>query len=162
MSPLQTLTGEPITDPRELAALIADIVRETERWDQGLWWSPTWFRDDSEVSVQAARKSLNTGCRTTGCVAGWAVILHAPEGSLIDSGDNVVLPNGQAVFASSYGQEALALDDVRASWLFGGHRTQDEVLFALDAIAAGQSWAPEDGEDTGEDTDDDEDYDEDD
>jgi hypothetical protein len=145
---LEMLTGEPVTDPAELARVIAHIVRETDRWNQGSWWGGSWWKDGNEVSVTDARDSLKApSCGTTGCVAGWAVILHAPVGSLIDIGDNVILPSGHSVYAESYGAEALNLSSREAAFLFAAFRTQEQVLYVLDAIAEGRDWSPDDAPD---------------
>jgi hypothetical protein len=140
---MQLLTGEPVTDPREVARIIARIIRETQRWDQSHWFSSAWFSEGHEVSVSAARQSLNKGCGSTGCAAGWATILHAPDGSRIDDSDNIILPDGHRVYAEVYGQEALGLDNDQGYYLFSGYRTEHEVLTALDAIAAGEEWDSE-------------------
>lgn len=139
---MRKLTGDPITDPAELAKTIAEIVRETGRWNQEFWWNG-WFEGDAdEVGVIDARNSLNANaCGTTACVAGWATILHAPEGSKIDFNDNVVLPNGREIFADRYGREALGLSQDQAEYLFSAVREKAQVLYVLDAIAEGRDWS---------------------
>jgi hypothetical protein len=99
-------------------------------------------------------------CGTTGCVAGWASILAAPEGATMDW-ENIYLPNPDAPDGEetqaiqSYAAETLDLNSSQAGYLFSGDRTQEEVLAALEylpdhAEADGYELARECGDEVGQ------------
>lgn len=125
--------------PRELAAEIAEVIRERE-W---LWNQLSWF-GGGVGTVGALRDLLDPekdkACGSTACVAGWAATLTTPIGTKILSGGTVVLPNGDWQDADDIGRGALGISQHDADWLFGGDRTKEEVLSALDAIASGEEW----------------------
>lgn len=143
--------------PPTLAAFIAGIIRGDARW----WNQGTWFGDaitvnrsgvgylagDDRIAPEVVREQLKRGewtCGTTGCVAGWAAILTAPKGSVIDPVSdriiNLTILGDRGTFADDLGREALGLNGDEADYLFDGCRSKDEVLTVLDAIADGEDW----------------------
>jgi hypothetical protein len=146
--------------PAELAALIADIIRNQEdRWGQGSWfYAPNWGKWDSElyedvytpIPVEKVQASLEPGstCASTACVAGWAAVLTSPPGTVIVDTYHLQLPSrADKTSLERRGQEALDLDRYEADWLFSACRSKAEVLAALDAIAAGEDWDGDEIED---------------
>lgn len=143
--------------PQTLAAYIAEIIRGDARWwNQGTWFGDAitinrsgggYRKDADRIAPEVVREQLKRGewtCGTTGCVAGWAAILTAPKGSVIDPvSDRIINLNilgDRGQYADTLGREALALSDGQADYLFDGDRSKGEVLTVLDAIAAGESW----------------------
>jgi hypothetical protein len=132
--------------PQEVAATVAAIIRnQPDRWRQGSWfngeWAGYWADADKYVegvTVEQARESLNPGrsCGSTACVAGWAAILTAPPGTRL-RGTHLRLPEGKDAYTSVMAAEALGLSGWDGDWLFDGGRVREEVLAALDSIAAG-------------------------
>lgn len=145
-----TLSNAVLDTPAKVAAEIADIIRT--RGDQW-WYQGSWFRgmvDDNGVSsltvdfVRDMLKANEWKCGTTACVAGWAAILTAPKGYRIDAiSDRIVPPGGEmGETAETIGTRVLDLSRSEADWLFSSSRDEDEVLRALDMIAAGESIHP--------------------
>lgn len=105
-------------------------------------------------------------CASTGCVFGWATSLagypmtyetwnSAEFLAEIYSGEFLEVNNcwdedlRSSVSIESRGQTLLDLSNDQSQWLYNGYRTQEQVLWALDKIAAGDyGWdyedAPED------------------
>lgn len=146
---------EPVNDPAKLAAHVADIIRHRQSlWQQWSWYTPgssheemgavSIFYDEWMVPVSSIRETLmNTAdcCGSTACVAGWTAILAAPEGSAISGNGMLRLhDNGEFTHLASYARAQLNLTLPQANWLFEGHRTVTEVLWALDNIAADKEW----------------------
>ena len=136
--------------PQTLARFIADLIRTDSRW----WYQGKWFGKSTEMAISKILDALRHGshsCGTTGCVAGWAAILTAPPGALIDDGSNVETADGERIGSADYlGARALGLtpDQDLSDWLFHAGRTESEVLAALDAIAeTGTFELPEDEDD---------------
>lgn len=144
--------------PAELAREIAGIIRtRTDRWGQCSWFNlPNWPREDGTdywegrdllpIPVEKVRESLKPGstCNSTACVAGWAAILTSPAGTVIVDQYFIRLPGSDVKESLEYqGREALNLGRWQADWLFEGDRTREQVLAALDAIAAGEDWEPD-------------------
>jgi hypothetical protein len=147
--------------PQTLAAFIAELIREDDRWwKQGSWFGETiayTATPDGRIRYRLDGERFTTGdvidrlrrdewsCGTTGCVAGWAALLNAPRGSIIDArNDRIIYPGGrndEYQDVDVLGRAALDLTGQQASYLFHGGRTKDEVLEALDAIAQGESWS---------------------
>jgi hypothetical protein len=82
-------------------------------------------------------------CGTTACVAGWAAILAAPKGALLNTFDIVIpgeIVDGKQTYLhgsiSAYAQDRLGLTDSQATWLFSGYRKREEILNAL-------AWLPD-------------------
>lgn len=151
---------EPVNDPAKLAAHVADIIRDRALlWQQWTWYAPgssqheevpaSDFYDEWMVPVSSIRETLmNTTdcCGSTACVAGWTAILAAPEGSAIsENGMLRLYSDGEFTHLASYARAQLNLTLPQTNWLFEGHRTVTEVLWALDNIAADKEWDVPDG-----------------
>jgi hypothetical protein len=80
-------------------------------------------------------------CGTRGCVAGWAVVMSAPKGALVN-GSYLWEEGGRPQGLHGAGREALGLAVDQAEWLFCASRTHAEVLAALDYLPAhpGATW----------------------
>ena len=142
-----TLSNAVLDTPAEVAAEIANIIRTRgDQWyDQGSWFG-TMINDAgvSGLTVDAVRDMLKANewkCGTTACVAGWAAILTAPTGYRIDSFSQRIISPGDDTgeTAETIGRRVLYLSNSEADWLFDSSRNEDEVLDALDMIAAGMS-----------------------
>jgi hypothetical protein len=75
-------------------------------------------------------------CGTTGCVAGWAVILGDDPKTKVYGfwRDALQTPDGKHVQVMARARELLGLSEKQADYLFEGDRTREEVLEALDAL----------------------------
>lgn len=141
---------EPVTDPAKLAAYIADIIRtDRQRWEQAHYFGLTWFDEDfwvpSFYASEAREKLLNGTCGSTACVAGWACILAAPGNSRITITYDVHVKTSEherGIDVHEFARSALNLTVSQADWLFHSLRSETEVLWALDNIAAGKPWHP--------------------
>ena len=151
---------EAITEPRKLALEISRIITEDEkRWEQAEWTS-YW---PERINIQEARNSLQAGsvfhyystrnslqagsvfhCYSTCCVAGWAAILSAPAGATLSRYE--ITSRGESgeyvEYVEYLGRDALGLNNDQAAWLFHPYRTREQVLWALEKIAAGADWDP--------------------
>ena len=128
--------------PAQVAARIAEIIRtRPAAWNQRTWLElPLGHSRD----VASMLEDLDHDeCGTTACVAGWAAILAAPAGArAMACGHGMIrslsLPDDSVTEIKAAGAAALGLDTSGAYWLFDVDRTRDEVLAALDEIAAGR------------------------
>lgn len=142
--------------PQTLAAFIARIVSA----DRGLWFQGQWFgipgnyggRMEASLFLDALRNGRHS-CGTTGCVAGWAAVLTAPD-AVVKPGGLFTPGRAGLVDAWSLGAQALALNDRQADYLFSAIRSRREVLAALDAIAETGTFTVPDNEDDDEGEDD--------
>lgn len=130
-------------NPEEVAAAVAAVIRlQPQRWDQGAWFADNDSDGDSRVQVQQVRDALyaeDGTCGSTACVAGWAAILTAPAGTSIQDGTYLCSPDGQLMqLIERAGRRALGLNLSDAHWLFSGERDREQVLAALDSVAAGE------------------------
>jgi hypothetical protein len=74
-------------------------------------------------------------CGTTACVAGWAAILVAPEGSFLRAwSESIEFPDGTVQSVEGYARGVLELSAAQSDWLFYGARSRPEILRALDAL----------------------------
>lgn len=133
----------------DLLRQVRRIVAENpERHDQDVWYGNA-FDDEVEEArdqlVEDVRQwalrpipksplSVEATCGTTGCVAGWGAILHAPKGSRLQQGARVVLPNGEWDSIHRYAQNAFGLTASQASELFSPSLSREEVLEELDYL----------------------------
>lgn len=137
--------NSPSWDPAKTAAVIAAIIREKPRvYKQDVWFSGTlgWVArhdDQTPLPTAAEMAARDWSCGATACVAGHAAILHSPAATMLSDTDRLIFPGGSTFSAATLGMEALGLDHLDADWLFNEDRTQEEVLEALDTLAAGRS-----------------------
>lgn len=139
---------------KELAEKVRDqIVDHPETHNQERW-------------MHRIEQDSGSYCQTTGCAAGWAVVLGDPSAKPVFRGldsSSVVLPDGTGRGYSEYAAELLGIDDDLAEYLFNVHRTVDEVLDVLNVIIdGGEPTVPpwyEDYDDYADDDDDDPDVD---
>jgi hypothetical protein len=137
--------------PKTLAAFIAELIRTDPRWwNQGSWFGGAF---DDRPDVAAVRDLLRRNewtCGSTGCVAGWAAVLTAPQGATVFGyREALYTASGDYLGAvMTLGREALGIGAAQAEYLFHGRRGQEEVLTALDAIAeTGTFQIPADADD---------------
>lgn len=134
------------------------------------WFQQTWgyFRPNDTKLLELfenfnGRKILAPQCASTGCVFGWAATLagypmvyetYATPEDITDAYGNELIDvsqcwdeeNERVRSIEQQGQVLLRLDDDQSAWLYNGYRSQEQVLWALDKIAAGDyDW---DGEDS--------------
>jgi hypothetical protein len=157
-------------NPAALAAEIARKIRLDQHanenpmyYDNGVmhWYQNAWgqFKFDRSQLRQISltgyhSNTFEVSCPTTGCIAGWTTTLagypmviraFVDEYELGDIVETALCNvNGRITEIVSVARDLLKLSDSRSAWLFQAYRTQDEVLWALDKIAAGQSWHPYD------------------
>jgi hypothetical protein len=129
--------------PSQIAARILEIV-ETTKWNQCSWFrSREGFNSVFKYPIEEwldGLDSVDSACGSTACVAGWASLLTAPPGSLV-SEMHIHYPGGTSQFANDVGREVLGLSEFDADWLFGSHRSKDEVIRALTAIRDGEEFS---------------------
>jgi hypothetical protein len=119
----------------ELMAQVRDLIeKHPEQHTQGSWLNSPG--DDWACRRAVLAGQARQSCRTTACVAGWAVLLTAPADAVIKDDARepcaaVILPDGQHIMVSQYAREALGISQCQSSWLFAGHRSRSEVLAAL-------------------------------
>lgn len=125
--------------PEELAGAVAEVIREhRDQWEQSLWFSGTV--STLQKMVQALLE--DNSCGTTGCVAGWVTAFTLPGDTRIaGDGDFWNERTGISGRVADWARQQLNLDDIQSAWLFEGNRSEAEVLFVLDTIAAGRDWA---------------------
>lgn len=128
--------------PQELAEEIATVIRlRPELWNQHQYFSIFVESSDQMRAILAGDEEPEPECGTTGCVAGWGAVLTSPPGTRLTTVGSVYQPGIDGrLKAGDITQAALGLGYGQAAWLFSEHRSQREVLTALDAIAAGQPW----------------------
>lgn len=137
----------PVMTPAQVAGTVAAIIRSRpELYWQGNWWYIPFAGEDDRncepVPVARILEALDgEACGTTGCVAGWAAVLAAPPGAVLDealiiSGDDYQRIDHAAARALGIPWPD-GLDYNQTIWLFEGERTRDQVLAELDRIAAG-------------------------
>lgn len=141
-------------DCQEMAAVVHDlIIDHRPSWHQGTW-GQIFTNKITKFHKRKAKRNRygeatgkmvqTTTCSTTGCVAGWVTQLAGDEmlvgegprrfGEEIQVGE-VIDKRGTIHSISDRGAQLLCLSD---RWLFEGDRTYDEVLFALEELAAGK------------------------
>ena len=149
-----TKTCPPRLAPPELAAAVADQIRgNLHKWYQGSWFGE--IPDSPLLAVTVLEAELrDLSCATTACVAGWAVALGAPVGTMFASrpmqgltdrvvDEYLILP-GSAATTTIPDMAAVLLGltprplGSGTNWLFRAERELDEVLAALDKIARGK------------------------
>lgn len=104
------------------------IRKDPAHWYQGSWW----HAENGNYAAQQMPASalLDYSCGTTACVAGWRVALSFP--GAVFKGSYTAVIDGQVRSIDRLAQLELELTDVQASWLFGGHRSEEQVLWALE------------------------------
>jgi len=140
---------------QRIAARIAEIIRtRPAAWDQEVWLKLDAGHGGDVASMRADLDAGDGSCGTTACVAGWAAILNAPENAKAAPPQywlirRLVMPDGTAAEIKRLGQAALEIDGRVMSWLFADYRTRDQVLTALDSLAAGRrpELSGDDGDD---------------
>lgn len=82
-------------------------------------------------------RAAETGeeCNTAACVAGWAALLAAPQGSSLLNGD-IITQTKRVYNICDYATDALGIDSYIAYWLFMASNTHEQVLWAL-------KWLPD-------------------
>ena len=154
----------PRLAPPELAAAVAEQIRaHGHKWRQDAWWDG--FPDVPLQSVTVIEAQLrDIECTTTACVAGWAIALGAPVGTMLTTRpvpaseypelmvpveERLVLPGSTATMTIPAMAAVLLGLPSRppgsgTHWLFRAERELGEVLAALDKIARGKpATAPE-------------------
>ena len=127
------------------------------KWRQDAWWDG--FPDVPLQPVTVIEAQLrDLECTTTACVAGWAIALGAPVGTMLTTRpvpaseypelrmpveELLVLPGSAATLTVPDMAAVLLGLTPRPSgsgtnWLFRAERELDEVLAALDKIARGK------------------------
>jgi hypothetical protein len=126
---------------------IATIIREhDELWDQESWFDAPGIgvvtSEQMRGYLEAVRNDQDPDkniCGSRGCVAGWAASLYSPAGSKLHSFRSYIeLPKGfsydgeREVPIELFAKDMLGLDGDQAGWLFGGSRSKEQVLWALE------------------------------
>jgi hypothetical protein len=127
----------PEMTPAQVAARVAEIIRaHPERHHQR-----TWYAAGGCATGHALTDSLaDPACRTTCCVAGWAVAVGYPEAKIDDG--FIYFPNGGSdeIWRRAADLLGLDFDDDAADpmpELFEAGISREGVLLVLDRIAAG-------------------------
>lgn len=145
---------------------------DPETYENGAmhWFQHTWgYFIPNKTEITEVFESLNgkkflaPKCASTGCIFGWATTLagypmvyktYASVEDVIDyQGDELIdvsdcwdAENESVKAIETQGQWLLRLNDEQSRWLYNGYRTPEQVLWALDTIAAGgYDWDWEDG-----------------
>lgn len=114
------------------------IRKDPTHWYQGSWWhgeNGAFSKTEMPASLL-----LDYSCGTTACVAGWRVALSFPKA--VFKGSYMVRIDGRLRSIDRVAQLELELTDEQASWLFGGHRDEEQVLWALENEDG--NWTPGD------------------
>ena len=147
---MNTITIPESFTPQTLAGFMLDHILQPEAlqlWDQETWAGiPGESLEETAGTLRERLEDAGTGCGTTACIAGWASILTAPEGSVIYHDSGLVRPpGGILLYPQDVATPALGLSAWQAEWLFRASRTLDQVTAALEAIAEGdKNWQPSD------------------
>jgi hypothetical protein len=128
------------TDPREVAAAVADLIETQPELHQQEFWLST---SEGGPDVTAEELRAGTGrCGTAGCVAGWAALLTLPGGAVFNEGGGSFTCGGnEEITVGAAGEAALGLSPGDADWLFAVERTRRQVLAALRSLVGGGSMA---------------------
>jgi hypothetical protein len=113
---------------KELALKVRDQIVDHPKSHDQKWWMHRIEQDSGSY------------CQTTGCAAGWAVVLGDPSAKPVFRGyasSSVVLPDGTGRGYSGYAAELLGIDREMRIYLFDENRTVDEVLGVLNVIIDG-------------------------
>jgi hypothetical protein len=111
-------------------AVLDILCTDPQRHDQDVWISPAFssWNKGEEFTPEAAR---DPECGTTACIAGWAVLLSLPAGSVIDSRYNIRLPDGTLRFIPYWARDVLEITDEQADTLFHDIGTTEGAIRAL-------------------------------
>lgn len=129
----------PDMHPEQVAARVAAIIRS----HPGSWRQDVWLRTGQPTTGAMLAEVDGAGeCGTVACIAGWAAIVALPAGAEPRQQDPwmwraIAIPDGEDRLIEYVAAEVLDLDWREAGWLFSEERTRDDVLWALDSIAAG-------------------------
>lgn len=123
--------------PRLVAAMTLKLItRDRSLHDQHHWI--TW---NYQLGLPPVRHLLDKPalCGTRACIAGWAALLNAPGDAVIDDCPlRIFYPDGSSIEVREAGRIALGRSHDDACWLFDQYRTHEQVIAALETIAAGQ------------------------
>lgn len=79
------------------------------------------------ITEQGLVTETGKKCGTAGCIAGWAALLLAPNGTKVD-GEWLTLPDGRESRIEYWAQERLELSTFYADELFEGSNTHEDVM----------------------------------
>jgi hypothetical protein len=123
-------------------------VDDAREYNQHWWVCPidgedyTWCTiPEMTITEQGITISDDgTICKTAGCIAGHALMMFAPVGTrIMSTKEQVMLPGeAQTREIDDYAAELLGISDEAKSYLFDAHRTQDEILQAVEDIDNGK------------------------
>ena len=145
------------------------LTEHKDSWDQSVWVQLSFqARDevgeiilnerdstnDLEDKHVAAGEAVLNSCGTSGCVAGWAVLLGTP---LVELGEQItgILDSCQVSddyhhscleapydgrFIALRAQQLLGLSDSQAQYLFGTDIEEDQVIAYLENAIADEKW----------------------
>lgn len=131
-----THTQPRITDPAQLARRVLYKIRtHPGQWNQRIYSAGMPRR----VPVNQVRALTgNPDCGTTACVAGWAALYTVPDDSQFTRDDVIQLPDGTCRLVDNPARKGLGLNHDDADWLFEYSRSLEQVLAALESLAASQ------------------------
>lgn len=147
-----------VPTPQEIArGCLLRILAQPGRYKQETWQTVAAgelnLPDDDDPD---RFDGIEVSCATTGCVAGTAAMLAGDVGLLQEENlrtlrrlqlrnpkaalsiGTVRTQSGEHVSIQARGRELLGLSHSDASWLFAGHRTLAEVVYALKELSDGQ------------------------
>lgn len=136
---------------RETAQAVLDqILYKPETHNQGEW------------VVSETQEIREDFCGTTGCVAGWTILLTDPtmlrfRSAFLGGGYefSTIVQNDECADIEQVASELLEITPGEGEYLFDADRTNDEVYTALkEIIATGTLTVPPGWDDTDEDEDD--------
>src|SRR6266567_3851879 len=127
----------------ELMAKVRKVVADNpERHDQSVWISNVFNLYGASMATAGEARAWafqdvpdepmdddRPVCGTTGCVAGWVVILSAPKSAKL--GPYMITTARGEYSIGAYAARKLGLKGDQQRYLFTSSRTRDEVLAAL-------------------------------
>lgn len=115
------------------------VYKDEDAWSQRSWvtWGSGIITDQGLVDAQGSR------CATACCFAGWAVVMFAPPGSVLDGGDGTVtLPGeegcGEVHDVADYAAQLLDLTPGQRVALFWDAETKEDLAHGVQLIRNGE------------------------
>jgi hypothetical protein len=103
---------EPVKDPAQVRIEVVKKINDEQfRHQQSCWTSNAGSTLVSDI--------LENPCGTSACAAGWASLVAAPAGTVLESTASLHFPDGEMRHVMDFGQEALGLERKSAVYLFG-------------------------------------------
>jgi len=101
------------------------------------WYQGDWIVADGLMTItdQGILNKEEKLCGTTGCFAGWTVLMFAPSGTKTD-GFAVTLPDGNATNVQKLAIELLGLTEAEAATLFDAGNNLEALKYITSRIIA--------------------------